>query len=154
MGALKFRLNRDGLTLIELLISMAIIATLTAIAIGVYGNITERAKIAKAIADLRIMDSEIGAFEAETGRLPTDLGEIHHDSLRDPWGNAYEYLAFAATNPSAYRKDRFLVPLNSTYDLYSKGKDGRTQPPLTANTSQDDVVRANDGGFFGLASTY
>lgn len=151
---MKYRLNRHGLTLIELLITMAVIATLTTIAIGVYANVTERAKVAKAIADLRIMDSEIGAFEAETGRLPNDLAEINHASLRDPWRNAYEYLPFAASNPSAYRKDRFLVPLNSTYDLYSKGKDGASQAPLTASPSRDDVVRANDGGFFGLASTY
>lgn len=27
-------------------------------------------------------------------------------------------------------------------------------PPLTAPQSQDDVVRANNGGFVGLASDY
>lgn len=155
MGTVNDRLNRQhGLTLIELLITMAVIATLTAIAIGVYTNVTERAKVAKAIADLRIMDSEIGAFEGEHGRLPNDLAEIHHASLLDPWGRAYEYLPFAPNNLGARRKDRFLVPLNSTYDLFSKGKDGVSQPPLTSSASGDDIIRANDGGFFGRASTY
>jgi general secretion pathway protein G len=46
------------------------------------------------------------------------------------------------------------VPINTTYDLYSKGKDGDSSPPLTARASQDDVVRANDGGFIGLGSRY
>ena len=147
-------LDRRGFTLIELLISIAVIATLTAIAIGVYVNVTERAKVAKAIADLRIMDGEIAAFEGDTGRLPNDLAEIHHASLRDPWGNAYEYLPFATGNMGARRKDHALVPLNSTYDLYSKGKDGTSQPALTSSASGDDIVRANDGGFFGRASTY
>jgi general secretion pathway protein G len=147
-------LNRRGLTLVELVIVLAIIATLTAIAMGIYTNVTERSKVAKAIADLRIMDGEIAAFEGANGRLPNDLSEINEDGLRDPWGNSYQYLKFDDSNPGARRKDQFLVPLNSTYDLYSKGRDGASSPPLTASASRDDIVRANDGGFFGLASTY
>lgn len=52
------------------------------------------------------------------------------------------------------RKDQFLVPLNSDYDLYSKGPDGKSSPPLTAKESRDDIIRANDGAYFGLASEY
>jgi general secretion pathway protein G len=150
----KYRKDVRGLTLIELVITLAIIAVLTAIGMAVYGNITERSKVAKAIADLRIMDGEIAAFEGANGRLPNDLSEINEDTLKDPWGNPYEYLNFANSSPGHRRKDHFLVPLNSTYDLYSKGRDGASSPPLTASASRDDIVRANDGGFFGLASTY
>ena len=46
------------------------------------------------------------------------------------------------------------MPLNSTYDLYSKGKDGASAGPLTAQSSGDDIIRANDGGYIGLASGY
>jgi general secretion pathway protein G len=46
------------------------------------------------------------------------------------------------------------VPINSDYDLYSVGKDGVSSGPLTAGPSRDDVIRANDGGFFGLARDY
>jgi general secretion pathway protein G len=52
------------------------------------------------------------------------------------------------------RKDRFLVPINTDYDLYSMGKDGRSSPPLTAKASRDDIIRANDGAYIGLASNY
>jgi general secretion pathway protein G len=52
------------------------------------------------------------------------------------------------------RKDHFLVPINSDYDLYSMGKDGDSVPPLGAQKSLDDVVRANDGGFVGLAANF
>jgi general secretion pathway protein G len=31
------------------------------------------------------------------------------------------------------------------------GKDGESVEPLTAQKSHDDVIRANDGGFVGLA---
>lgn len=52
------------------------------------------------------------------------------------------------------RKDRNLVPINSDYDLYSAGHDGATLPPLLAPVSRDDVIRANNGGFIGLASDF
>jgi general secretion pathway protein G len=52
------------------------------------------------------------------------------------------------------RKDRFLVPINSDYDLYSMGKDGKSSSPLTSKNGRDDIIRANDGAFIGLASDY
>jgi general secretion pathway protein G len=52
------------------------------------------------------------------------------------------------------RKDKNLVPINSEYDLYSVGPDGRSVGPLTAKHSRDDIVMANDGRFIGVASDY
>jgi general secretion pathway protein G len=52
------------------------------------------------------------------------------------------------------RKDRFLVPLNTDFDLYSVGRDGESVPPLSAAKSRDDVVRAANGAFIGLASKF
>ena len=45
-------------------------------------------------------------------------------------------------------------PLNSDYDLYSVGEDGLTQKPLNASNARDDIVRANNGAFVGLAEDY
>jgi general secretion pathway protein G len=155
--AQRWLARRRGLTLVYLMIVMAIIATLTAIALPIYGDLTERARISRAIMDIKVMESEIAVYEQLTGSLPASLAQINRASFADPWGNPYEYLNFAAAGPSAQglaRKDRFLVPLNSTYDLYSKGRDGLSQAPLTAHQSPDDIVRANDGGYVGLASSY
>ena len=52
------------------------------------------------------------------------------------------------------RKDRFLVPINSDFDLYSMGKDRISQIPLTAKASRDDIIRANDGAYIGLAYAF
>jgi general secretion pathway protein G len=52
------------------------------------------------------------------------------------------------------RKDKFLVPINSDYDLYSDGQDGQSASPLTAKASQDDIVRAANGRYVGLASQF
>ena len=39
-------------------------------------------------------------------------------------------------------------------DLYSMGADGSTAAPFTAARARDDIVRANEGGFVGLAGDY
>ncbi len=52
------------------------------------------------------------------------------------------------------RKDRHLHPISSDFDLYSMGKDKDSVKPLTAQKSHDDVIRASDGGFYGLARNF
>lgn len=147
--------RQGGFSLIELIIVIALIATLAAIAINVYADVTSEARVVKAIADVRILEDEIAAFELYNNRLPNSLAEIGRDTLMDPWGQGYQYLNFATVSGKGQmRKDRFLVPLNSTYDLYSRGKDGQSQAPITAKVSQDDILRANDGAYIGLAAQY
>jgi general secretion pathway protein G len=153
-GFARHAADQRGLTIIELVIILAVIATLATIALFLYGDVTEQARVARAMADISIIAGEIDTFETMNERLPTNLAEIGRASLRDPWGNAYVYLNFTTTPPGLWRKDHALVPLNSTFDLYSKGKDGQSQPALTAAISQDDIVRASDGNYIGLASSY
>jgi general secretion pathway protein G len=143
-----------GLTVIELLIILAVVATLATIALLFYRDVTEQAKIARAVADIATISGQIDTFEMMNERLPNDLAEIGRAALKDPWGNPYEYLSYDVGPAGQIRKDHALHPLNSTYDLYSKGKDGQSAPPLTAAQSRDDIVRANDGGYIGLASKY
>ncbi len=120
-----------------------------------YWGYLERVKVAKAIGDIKALQTDIDSFENENNRLPINLAEIGRTTLLDPWGNAYEYLPFPGGNPTGQaRKDRSLVPINSTYDLYSKGPDGASSGPLTAGISRDDIVRANDGGFIGSAVNF
>jgi general secretion pathway protein G len=52
------------------------------------------------------------------------------------------------------RKDQFLVPINSDYDLYSMGADGQSMPSLNSRVSLDDVIRARDGAYVGLAERF
>jgi general secretion pathway protein G len=87
---------------------------------------------------------------------PDSLSAVGQGGKLDPWGRPYEYLRLEGVKGVAgkARKNKSLVPLNSDFDLYSKGKDGESVGPLTSPVSRDDVLRANDGGFIGLASEY
>ena len=145
----------SGLTLIELMVVVIILALLMSMAIPSYNRALKKSKVTKAIADIKFLEKEIMIFKMEHGRLPNSLAELGLGNMKDPWGNPYCYLNFAnTTGKGTMRKDRFLVPINSDYDLYSMGADGKTATPLTAEVSQDDIVRANDGGFVGLGKDY
>ena len=146
-----------GFTLIEWLIALTLVATLAGIAIPAYTNYVNRTNIVQAKTDIRTLELSIGAYEAKKGELPDTLADIGRANFRDPWGNPYRYLRIAGAGlkgNGSLRKDRFLVPLNSDYDLYSKGKDGTSKLPLTAAESRDDIIRANNGAFIGVAVDY
>ena len=146
--------DRTGFSLIEVMIVIALIGTLAAIAVPNYIEYREKAKIAKAIGDIRAIEKKIASFTLDHDRLPVSLAEIGMGGYLDPWGTPYQYLRVAGASPGKLRKDRFMVPVNSDYDLYSMGRDRSSVPPFTAKASQDDIVRANDGGYVGLASEF
>ncbi len=88
-----------------------------------------------------------------TNRYPNSLADIGQ-ARTDPWGTPYQYLPMEGAKIGQKRKDKSLHPLNSDYDLYSNGPDGNSQTPLTASASRDDIIRANNGGFIGVAQDY
>jgi general secretion pathway protein G len=133
---------------------LAVIGILSSLAVLLYYNFTYQAQIARAVADIAVLSSEISTFEMMNERLPNNLAEIGRAALLDPWGNGYQYLNFSLGPVGQQRKDHALVPINTDFDLYSMGRDGASQPPLTASASRDDIVRANDGQYIGLASGY
>ena len=144
-----------GFTLVEVLIAMSILLTISAIAIPNLLSAIYQAYIAKAVGDIHSIETDLFGYEATNGQLPDTLAQVGDDTIIDPWGNPYQYLNHAAAKGKGkFQKDRFLVPLNSDYDLYSMGKDGQTAPPITAAKSQDDVIRVGSSNYIGLASQF
>jgi len=147
----------QGFTLLELLIVVAILATLTAIALPGMAYYVDKTRNQVAISDLRNISLDILVYYQENNAYPDSLDDIGRSAARDPWGNPYEYLRIDGGNEQGmgqYRKNRNMVPVNTDYDLYSKGKDGKSAKPFTSDLSQDDIVRCNNGSYFGLVSNY
>ena len=217
--------HSGGFTLIELMLAVAIIGTLSSLAIPTYVGFIEKARVARTVAELNGLAMEIRGYAISTEQYPDSLAQIGRSSTwLDPWGNPYQYyriecgtvligrldnlespvigsagpilpasiflspveahVSFAVDEGDhqglihltagagdggaggaggggppcggigGARKDRFLVPINSDFDLYSMGVDGESVGPLTAIKSHDDIIRANDGGYYGLASNF
>ncbi|MCB9870239.1 MAG: prepilin-type N-terminal cleavage/methylation domain-containing protein [Planctomycetes bacterium] len=224
-----------GFTLLEMLITIAILAVVAAIGIPYYRSSLTTSRITRAREELRVIAEAIDVFRTKdsTVVLPATLADVGYGGKLDPWGHPYLYLNFeagtgngmqyaldhglvdpalasggggggggalsavtggaatvalnaadklqlqslgiavpldadsqwlssaqsvltnrAAATASVKRKDKFLFPINSDYDLFSLGPNGTTRPELTDKASLDDVIRANNGAFYGQAKDY
>lgn len=151
-------MNRaKGFGLLELIVVLVISTLLTTLAIPAYEGYTQRARVSAAIGDISSLSLEIEKFRLKNnGRIPLTLDELGVVVPADPWDQPYAFLNIPAAGPGkgGLRKDGKLNPLNTDFDLYSIGKDGKSASPLSAKHSRDDIVRANNGGFIGLGEDY
>ena len=150
--------KQHGFTLIELLLVIAIVGTLAAVAVPNYVTILNKSRNRQAISDLSINGTKLSDYLIDFGSLPDMLEEVGCNALHDPWGMPFQYLIILGKTKNEvqgkWRKDRFLVPINSDFDLYSCGRDGKSQSALTAKQSRDDIIRASNGDYIGIASKY
>jgi general secretion pathway protein G len=144
-----------GFTVLEILIALAIVALLATVGVGRYEEYRDRARVYGAVGDISSMSSTLQQYTLDNRAAPDSLSEVGLASKLDPWGRPYQYynLGSHKGNGSA-RKDKKLNPLNTDFDLYSLGKDGNSASSLQAKWSRDDIVRARDGRFIGLASDF
>lgn len=160
LGGLQISLRRivkqsSGFTLIELIIVISILGVLSAIAIPYYQDYKDRINVAQAITDIRQISVLAKQYETENRDLPSSLSDVGVGTMLDPWGHPYQYLDITTEKGKGnLRKDKSLNPINSDFDLYSMGKDGKSQLPLTVKVSHDDIIRARDGQFVGLAADF
>jgi general secretion pathway protein G len=152
-------ISNKGFTLIELMIVIAIIGTLSAIAVPNYLQYKNNAMIAVAVTDIRIIEKQIALFVTNNnGQLPNSLNDLTTiGNLNDPWGNPYRYLRISGVVPigpvlGVARRNMMDAPVNQDYDLYSIGKDGQTNRSFKIPVCKDDVVRAYEGRYVGLVS--
>ena len=201
-----------GFTIAELLIVVAILGTVVGIGVAYYRDALEKARIARTMADIRVLEKDLALYKLDAQKFPESLAELGRGNRLDAWGRSYEYVRFCEPGETSgggnrggggggrdnrdrddrdrdrggggdpdedrdrgrdgdgrrgdddsddcesrigkMRRDRFLKPLNSDYDLYSVGKDGESKRNLDARKSWDDVIRAVNGLYVGLASEF
>tara|TARA_R110002110_G_scaffold362241_1_gene572065 strand:- start:155148 stop:155603 length:456 start_codon:yes stop_codon:yes gene_type:complete len=147
--------KQQAFTIVELMLIVGIVSVLMAIGVPVYKSYIDRASAGSASKDIFEISITLDDYFLTKRRFPDSLDDIGYGDAEDPWGNAYQYLNIATVQGSGrLRKDKNLVPINTDYDLYSMGPDGRSVGPLTAKASRDDIIRANDGAYVGRAEDY
>ena len=81
-----FRFRKKGVTLIELLIVVLILAALSAIAIPRVSQSATNAKQKACHTNLDVLNSSIELFNADTGAYPTDLTDVTENTNYFPDG--------------------------------------------------------------------
>jgi general secretion pathway protein G len=144
-------------TLIELalvVIMVGLVYGMVAPAARYYIDKAKETVIENVIED---MAESIDDYFNLNGQYPDSLVDVFGEIPLDEWGNPYQYLRINGgpkKGKGKLRKDKNLVPINSDYDLYSMGPDGKSASPLTASISKDDIVRGRNGTFFGVAADF
>ena len=76
----RARKNQKGFTLVELMVVVVIIGILTAIAMPVYNNVTEKAQVSACKANMRIIDGAVMMWQMDqdppTTNVPDDLDDL------------------------------------------------------------------------------
>lgn len=67
--------NKSGLTIVELLIAIVVIAILAAISIVAYNGIQQRAKVTAVKSDIGYVLRQIGLYKVENSKYPTSSDE-------------------------------------------------------------------------------
>jgi len=149
--------DRRGFTMVELIVTFAIIGILAFLALPAYDKIKTKAQNVRAMEEIRGIERAISAYTIDnSGNFPTTLADVKLDTLLDPWGRNYVYhRAGKPFLPDAeYGAPRFFVadtdPLNDDYDLFSRGPDGHTDPDVSNLFSSDDILRTSEGSWVGV----
>lgn len=129
----RFMRSRAGFTLIELMVVIIILGLLAAIVMPRIVGETDKARYGAALAQMRILEDALKRYKLDNGVFPSteqgleslvrkpssglvprnwpEGGYLDKQEIpRDPWGNAYIYIA-----PGQHSPD---------YDLKSLGADG------------------------------
>lgn len=143
-----------GFTLMEVMLTVGLIGVLMGIAIPAFQNYRERVRENQAARDIAAISANVQRFSLDNRAFPQTLAEVGQAGLLDPWGRPYVYYNVEANGKGGARKDHKLNPLNTDFDLYSPGKDGKSKPQITQKDSVDDMIRASNGRFVGKASDF
>jgi prepilin-type N-terminal cleavage/methylation domain-containing protein len=137
---MKLFKNKQGFSLVELLVVITIIAILSVAAFTALGGNTGKARDAKRQQDLGTIQSALEVYFVEYGEYPSVTPLTNGDN---PGGGAdtglvpRKYLSTIPTDPSDETQPYEYLPLGTTYMIGTVlENDGNPKPYVVGNTDQ------------------
>lgn len=144
------RANRQtGFTFVELAAAIGVVGVISASALHFYRSHREASRQLQAVAEIGAIAAGLKLRWEDDHAFPEGLATTQTPAPIDPWGHPYAYHRVPARGVEGPAKDGSLALLNSDFDLYSVGPDGRTDMDVNHRYSADDVLRAHDGATIG-----
>jgi len=163
---LTFIKNRQGFTLMELLIVMVILSILVAIATGTYATSSKRGRDNRRKNDLRSVATALETYYSDKGRYPTGVGGVMMgcgagDTGACSWGDSGSgftdqygtlYMVLIPSDPIDSQTYYYVSSSGTDYKLYAKlenaydAGDGVLQSGYAStNCSSDSNIQCNYG---------
>lgn len=133
------RATSRGFTLIELLIVVAIIGIMAAIAIPNLLNALDKGKQKRSMSDIRTIGSAVEAYAVDNASYPSAASLPQIKAVIDPI--FFNIVPLVDGWRNAIQADS----TNSSYTIYSQGKDGTGSncTPSTTSLFDDEICFAN-----------
>lgn len=135
---------KQGFTLVELMVVMAIIATLMGLVIGVSGSVQRNAANAKARAEISDLMNELEIYKSDKGTYPNDWAQFGNWYTNEKYaGTEYTTTDGTATAPVDPWGERYMYEFNPStsefvYLIGSFGPDN-----VNNNGDGDDITNRN-----------
>lgn len=125
------------------------VGVISASALHFYRSHREASRQLQAVAEIGAIAAGLKLRWEDEHAFPEGLAAAQAPAPIDPWGRPYAYSPVPERGVEGAGKDAPLTQLNSDFDLYSLGPDGRTDVDVNHRYSADDVLRAHDGATIG-----
>ena len=107
---LRSRARARGLTLVELLLVVSLVAVLASLAASAWGGYQDRIRTKQAVDDITGLSALLDQTFTDTGELPDSLADIGRGGMADPWGNPYQYTNLTTANGPGRRETAWPSP--------------------------------------------
>ncbi|GAC1387027.1 MAG: hypothetical protein NVS1B7_6220 [Candidatus Saccharimonadales bacterium] len=110
----RIKQDKQGFTIVELLIVIVVIGILAALVINTFVGIQQKARDTKRQTDIRALYSQAEAYYTQNGKYPTlanfndatwranNIKGLDQEALKDPRSNSYVLVAAPVVNSYAY----------------------------------------------------
>lgn len=114
---MTLKTNKQGFTIVELLIVIVVIGILAALVITTFAGIQQRARNTERQTDIKALHGQIEAYYAQNGKYPTlanlndatwraaNMKGLDQEALRDPKAAAGSYTVAATAAANTYSYD-------------------------------------------------